>query len=222
MYHRVYKPVSYTHLSGRTEVLRSIFGLDHYDAGEIFYKDEKVNIRTPRAAIARNMAMVTEDRHLEGLVLDRSVKFNISLANLKAIKRKGLADGKKETDMAQQGVKDLNIKTPTVSRAVKFLSGGNQQKVVISKWLHTKPDLLLLDEPTRGIDIGAKREIYMIVDRLLSQGVAVIMVSSELPEILGLCDRVIVLKEGRQVMELRQEDGLNGNKLLEAAMGGTK
>lgn len=208
--------------SGRTEVLRSIFGLDHYDAGEIFYKDEKVNIRTPRAAIARNMAMVTEDRHLEGLVLDRSVKFNISLANLKAIKRKGLADGKKETDMAQQGVKDLNIKTPTVSRAVKFLSGGNQQKVVISKWLHTKPDLLLLDEPTRGIDIGAKREIYMIVDRLLSQGVAVIMVSSELPEILGLCDRVIVLKEGRQVMELRQEDGLNGNKLLEAAMGGTK
>lgn len=124
--------------------------------------------------------------------------------------------------MAKQGVEELNIKTPTVNRAVKFLSGGNQQKVVISKWLHTKPDLLLLDEPTRGIDIGAKREIYMIVDQLLARGVAVIMVSSELPEILGLCDRVIVLKEGQQVMELGQEDGLNGNKLLEAAMGGAK
>lgn len=208
--------------SGRTEVLRSIFGLDPYDAGEVIYKGKRLHIKSPRDAIAQNMAMVTEDRHLEGLVLDRSVKFNISLANLKSIRRNGLTDGKKETDMAKQGVEELNIKTPTVNRAVKFLSGGNQQKVVISKWLHTKPDLLLLDEPTRGIDIGAKREIYMIVDQLLARGVAVIMVSSELPEILGLCDRVIVLKEGQQVMELGQEDGLNGNKLLEAAMGGAK
>jgi len=208
--------------SGRTEVLRSIYGLDSYDSGELFYKGVKVNIKSPRDAIALNMAMVTEDRHLEGLVLDRSVKFNISLASLKNIKGKFFTDRKKETTMSEQGIKDLGIKTPTVNRVAKFLSGGNQQKVVLSKWLNTKPDLLLLDEPTRGIDIGAKREIYTIVDELLAQGVAVIMVSSELPEILGLCDRVIVLKEGRQVMEINQEDGLNGKKLLEAAMGGTE
>lgn len=206
--------------SGRTEVLRSIFGLDKYDAGEIAINGDAAAVRDPREAIRRGVAMVTEDRHLEGLVLDESVKFNMTLANLKAIKGAVFVDPKKELSISQKGVTDLGVKTPSVARAVKYLSGGNQQKVVLAKWLATAPKLLLLDEPTRGIDIGAKQEIYAIVERLLAQGVAVVMVSSEVPEVLGTCDRVIVLKNGEQVCELQNDSSLQPAALLEAAMGG--
>lgn len=206
--------------AGRTEVLRSIFGLDKYDSGEICYMGKPTKIASPWSAIQLGIAMVTEDRHLEGLILENSVEFNMTLADLKAIKGRCFLSPKKEAEITRQGVKDLNVKTPSINRAVKYLSGGNQQKVVLAKWLNTKPKLLLLDEPTRGIDIGAKQEIYGIVERMLEQGVAVVMVSSEVPEVLGVCDKVVVLKNGRQVCELKNDGQLQAAALLEAAMGG--
>lgn len=206
--------------SGRTEVLRSIFGLDKYDSGEIIYLGSSEKITSPKNAIRQGLAMVTEDRHLEGLILEDSVKFNMTLADLDAIKGKVFVNPQKETEISNQGVKDLNIKTPSINRAVKYLSGGNQQKVVLAKWLNVNPKLLLLDEPTRGIDIGAKQEIYSIVERMLKQGVAVVMVSSEVPEVLGVCDKVVVLKNGQQVCELENDGHLQAAALLTAAMGG--
>ncbi|MBQ9062540.1 MAG: sugar ABC transporter ATP-binding protein [Eubacterium sp.] len=206
--------------SGRTEVLRSIFGLDKFHAGEIWYMGEQVHIKNPKEAIDLGIAMVTEDRHKEGLVLEESVRFNMTLANLKSIKSKLFVNRSVEREISEAGVKSLNVKTPTINRAVKYLSGGNQQKVVLSKWLNTDPKLILLDEPTRGIDIGAKHEIYQIVEKLLEKGVAVIMVSSEVPELLGVCDRVVVLKSGEQVCELVNDENLQAGTLLEAAMGG--
>jgi ABC-type sugar transport system ATPase subunit len=164
--------------------------------------------------------MVTEDRHKEGLVLGKSVGFNISLANLNAIKKHSLVSGGLEERIAKRRADELRIATPTVHRAVRYLSGGNQQKVVIAKWLETKPDLLLLDEPTRGVDIGAKRELYSIVDNLLQEGLGVVMVSSELPETLGLCDHVVVLKEGRIAADFTNRTDINSENLLMAAMGG--
>ncbi|MBR0397416.1 MAG: sugar ABC transporter ATP-binding protein [Eubacterium sp.] len=206
--------------SGRTEVLRSIFGLDKFQSGEIIYMGDPVRIRNPKEAISKGIAMVTEDRHKEGLVLEESVRFNMTLANLKAIQAGAFINRNKEKGLSEKGVEALRIKTPSVKRTVKFLSGGNQQKVVLAKWLNTNPKLILLDEPTRGIDVGAKQEIYGIVENLLSKGVAVIMVSSEVPELLGVCDRVVVLRNGEQVCELVNDDKLQPGTLLEAAMGG--
>ncbi len=206
--------------SGRTEVLRSIFGLDKYDSGEIIYMGAPVKIRKPKDAISLKMALVTEDRHKEGLILEESVRFNMTLANLKAIARGIMVDRQKEKILSKSGISALRIKTPSANQQVKYLSGGNQQKVVLSKWLNTDPRLILLDEPTRGIDIGAKQEIYSIIERLLQKGVAVIMVSSEIPELLGVCDKVVVLKNGQQVCELTNDKDLHAAALLEAAMGG--
>lgn len=206
--------------SGRSEVLRSIFGLDRYDRGEIVYKGSGISVKSPMEAIAHGMAMVTEDRHKEGLVLGRSVKFNCILSNMKLVKGKMFVNRKQEDLIGRKNVEALSIKTPSLNRNVQFLSGGNQQKVVIAKWLNTEPELLMLDEPTRGIDIGAKREIYTIIDELLSKGMGVIMVSSELPELLGLCDHVVVLKEGRVAADLTAKEDITCTRLLEAAMGG--
>lgn len=206
--------------SGRTEVLRSIFGLDKFDSGEIIYKGEKLDLKSPQDAIDHKIAMVTEDRHKEGLVLGRSVAFNLSLANLKEVKGKLFVARKKEAEIADHRIGEMRIKTPSINREVQFLSGGNQQKVVIAKWLQIKPDLLLLDEPTRGVDIGAKREIYNIIDSLLAEGMGVIMVSSELPEIIGLCDEVVVLKEGSVSAIFTTPEEINSVHLLKAAMGG--
>ena len=144
----------------------------------------------------------------------------MTLANLRAIRGMLFVSPTKEADISNRGIQELNVKTPSINRAVKYLSGGNQQKVVLAKWLNTHPKLLLLDEPTRGIDIGAKQEIYAIVEELLKQGMAVVMVSSEVPEILGVCDRVIVLQNGQQVCELENDEHLQAVTLLEAAMGG--
>lgn len=206
--------------SGRSELLRSIFGLDAFDSGQIFLYGEPVHIGSPRAAIEKGIGMVTEDRHKEGLVLGRSVSFNLTLANLKAIKGRVFVSPQKEAAIGERNIGELRIKTPSAKRMVQFLSGGNQQKVVVSKWLNTKPRLLLMDEPTRGIDIGAKREMYSIIESLLREGVGIIMVSSELPELIGLCDHVIVLKEGRIAAEILEPNEISSKRLLEAAMGG--
>ena len=206
--------------SGRSELLRSIFGLDAFDSGQISLYGEPVHIGSPRAAIEKGIGMVTEDRHKEGLVLGRSVSFNLTLANLKAIKGHVFVSPKKEAAIGERNIGELRIKTPSAKRMVQFLSGGNQQKVVVSKWLNTKPRLLLMDEPTRGIDIGAKREMYSIIESILREGVGIIMVSSELPELIGLCDHVIVLKEGRIAAEILEPNEISSKRLLEAAMGG--
>lgn len=206
--------------SGRTEVLRCIFGLDSYENGEVVFKDEVLNPKNPQTAISKKIAMITEDRHKEGLFLAKSVAFNVVAASLQKIKSKFCIQFKKEDAISKKRVDELRIKTPSTKQCVKYLSGGNQQKVVIAKWLEIEPDLLLMDEPTRGIDIGAKREIYTIIDNLLEEGCGIIMVSSELAEITSLCDRVIVLKEGTVAADLCGKEEITNVNLLKAAMGG--
>ena len=206
--------------SGRTEVLRCIFGLDPFTEGELTYKGEPLKPKSPKHVIAKKIAMVTEDRHKEGLILIKPVSFNIVAASLERLRGKFGIKRKKEHEISEKYIQELRIKTPSEKQLVKNLSGGNQQKVVIAKWLEIGPDLLMMDEPTRGIDIGAKREIYTIIDSLLAQGIGVIMVSSELPEITGLCDRVVVLKEGEVAADLNGPEEITNVNLLRAAMGG--
>jgi ABC-type sugar transport system ATPase subunit len=204
--------------SGRSEVLRSVFGLYDTTAGEVFIKGKKERIKNPGEALKRGIAFVTEDRRREGLVLNQSVKNNLVLADLKAIKRGLFINYAKENEISKNSIDSLKIKTPTSKRSVKYLSGGNQQKVVIAKWLNIKPELLMLDEPTRGVDVGAKHEIYTLIDDLLKQDMGVLLVSSELSEIMGLCDRVIVLKEGAIAADISGEE-ITKEALLCAAMG---
>jgi putative multiple sugar transport system ATP-binding protein len=190
--------------SGRTELAMSIFGnpLGYQLSGELIVKGKKQNFHEPREAIDAGIAYVTEDRKGNGLILIQDVKENITLANLQAIAEQGVINSNAEIKIANEYKVSLNIKTPSVEQRVSNLSGGNQQKVCLSKWLFVKPDLLILDEPTRGIDVGAKFEIYTIMNRLVEQGMSIIMMSSELPEVLGMSDRVYVVSSGRIAGEL--------------------
>lgn len=192
--------------AGRTEIARAIFGLDRPDSGEIFIKGQKADIHSPQDAIRNGIGYVSEDRKALGFIPGLSVKHNITLASLPAQARAGLIQDQRETEAAAKMIADLKIKTTGMHQKVTFLSGGNQQKVVIGKVLMAAPDLIILDEPTRGIDIGAKSEIYKLINQLTSNGLAVIMISSELPEILGLSDRVVVLSQGRQTATLSKEE----------------
>ncbi|MGD8499732.1 MAG: sugar ABC transporter ATP-binding protein [Phycisphaerales bacterium] len=188
--------------AGRTELLETIFGLHpKQSSGRIFVDGREIEINSPTDVISLGIGFVTEDRKLEGLILQMSVAASISLASLKQTERFGLLSGRLENRLAQDYVKRLRIKTPSVKQIVENLSGGNQQKVVIAKWLATNPRILLLDEPTRGIDINAKNEIYRLISELAQAGLAIVMVSSELPEIMAIADRVIVLSEGKQTGE---------------------
>ena len=189
--------------AGRSEVMRAVFGIDPKETGEVYIKGKKVDIKTPRDAMQHGMGFVPEDRKLQGLVLGMSVGKNTTLAALKSVASKaGFINHKQEKEMADKFVKALEVKTPSNDQLVKNLSGGNQQKVVIAKWLANNPDILILDEPTRGIDVGAKKEIHQLMSDLANQGVAIIMISSELPEVLGMSDRVVVMHEGRIKGEL--------------------
>ena len=193
--------------AGRSEVMRAVFGIDPKESGEIYIKGKKVDIKNPRDAMLQGIGFVPEDRKLQGLVLGMSVGKNTTLAALKAVANKaGFINHKQEKEMADKFVKALEVKTPSNDQLVKNLSGGNQQKVVIAKWLANNPDILILDEPTRGIDVGAKKEIHQLMSDLANQGVAIIMISSELPEVLGMSDRVIVMHEGRIKGQLSRED----------------
>jgi D-xylose transport system ATP-binding protein len=193
--------------SGRTEILMSIFGALHgQKLGTIKLEGEHLDCRSPREAIQRGLALVSEDRKRYGLVLEDSVTKNISLPSLSHLTRFGVLKGDDEVAIAEGYVRDLRIKTPDVAAQVKNLSGGNQQKVVLAKWMLTKPKVLFLDEPTRGIDVGARAEIYKIVGEMAKQGVGVVMVSSELPEVLGLSDRVLVLCGGRLTGEFSRDE----------------
>ena len=190
--------------SGRTELAKSIFGNpDGYQVkGELTVKGQVRHFKQPRDAIRAGIAYATEDRKGNGLILIQDVKQNVTLANLKEISRRGVVDGNAEVKVANEYKVALNIKTPTVAQIVVNLSGGNQQKVSIAKWLFVKPDVLILDEPTRGIDVGAKYEIYTIMNRLVERGMSIIMISSELPEVLGMSDRVYIVSAGRITGEL--------------------
>jgi putative multiple sugar transport system ATP-binding protein len=190
--------------SGRTELALSMFGnpVGYQIKGDLFVKGQKRNFRRPQDAISAGMAYVTEDRKGNGLILIQDVKENITLANLRAISEHDVIDDNAEIKVANEYKTSLNIKTPSVEQVVGNLSGGNQQKVCLGKWLFVKPDVLILDEPTRGIDVGAKYEIYTIMNRLVQQGMSIIMISSELPEILGMSDRVYIVSAGRITGEL--------------------
>ncbi len=194
--------------SGRTELAKSIFGNpDGYEiSGEMIVKGRKQNFAHPHSAIQAGVAYVTEDRKGNGLILIQDVKQNITLANLREISQRGVIDGNAEVKVANEYRASINIKTPTVAQVVGNLSGGNQQKVSVAKWLFVKPEILILDEPTRGIDVGAKFEIYTIMTRLVQQGMSIIMISSELPEVLGMSDRVYIVSSGRITGELPIEE----------------
>jgi putative multiple sugar transport system ATP-binding protein len=194
--------------SGRTELAKSIFGNpDKYRvSGEIVLRGERMHFNHPKDAIKAGLAYVTEDRKGDGLILMQDVKQNITMANLREISRRGVVDSNAEVKIANHYRTSLNIKTPSVEQKVRNLSGGNQQKVSLGKWLFVKPDLLILDEPTRGIDVGAKYEIYTIMNELVKQGMSIIMISSELPEVLGMSDRVYVVSSGSITGELPIEE----------------
>ncbi|MGH7573196.1 MAG: ATP-binding cassette domain-containing protein, partial [Gemmatimonadota bacterium] len=183
--------------SGRTAVARAVFGVDRVDAGRILVHGRPTRIASPRHAIRAGIGLVTEDRKRQGLVLDLSVKQNIALPVLRAISRYGMVDARRERELASRYVRDLRIKTPSLEQVALNLSGGNQQKVVLAKWLASQVDILILDEPTRGIDVGSKQEIYLLMNRLAAEGVGIVLISSELPEIVGLSDRVLVMRGGR-------------------------
>lgn len=192
--------------AGRTELAKVIFGLDKKSGGDIYLAGKKETIRSSWEAIRKGIGYVPEDRKKEGLILGMSVKENISLASLRLLKKNFFINNGKENRLAQDSIKQFRIKTPSSGQIIKNLSGGNQQKVVLAKWLATAPAVLILDEPTRGVDIGAKREIHAIIDELAKAGMAIIVISSELPEVLGICDRIIVMRNGRIKGELSRQD----------------
>lgn len=192
--------------AGRTELMHSIFGLTKPDSGKLILNGEEVEFKTPRDAIQHGIAYVTEDRKGEGLVLPMSVEKNITIASLRSFVKSGFLQKKKEADVVTQEVASLGIKVARTSMSVKALSGGNQQKVVLAKWMIAGPNVLIFDEPTRGIDVGAKAEIYKIMCDYVSKGNAILMVSSEMPEAMGMSDRMIILSNHRCSGELNRNE----------------
>ena len=190
--------------AGRTELAMSIFGkaYGHNISGRLFKDGKELSLQNIPDAIENGIVYATEDRKHAGLILIDDVKRNISLASLRKLRKRHVVDGNKEVVVAEEYREKLNIKTPSILQKVGNLSGGNQQKVVFSKWIYADPDVLILDEPTRGIDVGAKYEIYTIINELAKQGKCVLMISSELPEILGMCDRIYIMNEGKIVGEM--------------------
>jgi ribose transport system ATP-binding protein len=204
--------------AGRTETIRAIFGADRKDCGEIYIKGKKLDIKSPNKAIESGMGLVPEDRQLEGLIPLMNVKENITLSILNKISNFLLIKSKKEEGIVKSYINKLRIITPDMHYLVKGLSGGNQQKVVLAKWLASNPKILILDEPTRGIDVGAKAEIHSIMSQLAGGGIGIIMISSELPEILKMSDRVLVMAEGRITAEFSSEEATEEN-IIRCAVG---
>jgi inositol transport system ATP-binding protein len=207
--------------AGRTDVAEAIFGLRRAEAGVVKIHGQEVRIHSPSDAIRHRIALITEDRQTKGLNLKASVRDNISLAGMKRFSRFGqVLQFRNENRAADEQIEKLRIKTRHRYQIVKTLSGGNQQKIVLAKWLLNDPEIILLDEPTRGIDIGAKAEIYKIIAQLAEQGKTIIMISSELEELLGLCDRIMVLYHGKVTAEF-ERDAFDAEKIIKAAMGNT-
>lgn len=205
--------------AGRTELVRLLFGIDRKSAGTIKIKGRAVQINSPREAIDCGLALLPEDRRGQGLVVEMAVRENITLPNLRLFSRLGLVSRRREQKAVAEFIQRLQIRTPSSNQFVKYLSGGNQQKVVLSKWLCSRAQVLIFDQPTVGIDVGAKAEIYRLIGELAAEGAGVILVSSELPEVLGLADRILVMYRGRIEAELTRAEA-TPEKLLFYAMGG--
>jgi len=204
--------------AGRSEVLKAICAIDKPDSGSIYYYGEKVKFNSYRQAIDAGIVYLTEDRKEEGVFLDLSLLKNLSVANLKLAIKNKFIDNRKEAKIAEESAGKMDIRTSSIRKQVRLLSGGNQQKAVFAKWLLCEPKIIFLDEPTRGIDVGAKREIYYIIRDLVKRGIGVVMVSSELSEIVGMCDRVLVMHEGRINGELKGQD-ITEQKIITYASG---
>ncbi|TKC19148.1 sugar ABC transporter ATP-binding protein [Robertmurraya kyonggiensis] len=207
--------------AGRTEVCQSLFGITTYDRGEVFLKGKKVKIRDPKESMNLGIRYLPEDRQLQGLVLDWSIGRNIALPALKELSRKGWLSEKKEASLAKRLAEKVNVKANSIFDLVSSLSGGNQQKVSVAKLLTADLDIIILDEPTKGVDVGAKSAIYEIIHDLAVQGYSIIMISSEMPEILGMSDRIVVMREGRITKIIEQKDATQEG-ILEAAMSESK
>ena len=208
--------------AGRTETVRAVFGADPIDGGKIYIKGKEVNVKSPKQAIAEGIALLTEDRKGQGLVLQESIRTNLVLASLKRHTTGVFLDEKRIQESGEGHIRTLRIKTPSIDEIVGQLSGGNQQKVVIGKWLNSEADIYIFDEPTRGIDVGAKVEVYNVMNSLVKAGKCVIMISSEMPEILGMSDRVVVMRGGRVMATVdRDSKHFNQEDIMKAAWGGS-
>ncbi|GAB2323710.1 ribose ABC transporter ATP-binding protein RbsA [Alkalibacterium sp. m-11] len=205
--------------AGRTEIMRGIFGIDKIDSGDIYLDGEKIDISTPNDAVKRGIGFLTEDRKSEGLILDFSVRDNISMTAFEEFSKAGWINKKEEEEFVDLLIKRLTVKTTHMELPVGALSGGNQQKVVLAKWIGAGSRVLILDEPTRGVDVGAKREIYNLMKELAERGVGIIMVSSDLPEVIGVSNRVLVVHEGTISGELKREE-LSEERIMTLATGG--
>jgi len=202
--------------SGRSEVVRAVFGIDRYDSGRVLLHGQPLPQGDPRAALRQGVALVPEDRRQQGLFMPASISRNIAVTVLDKIRRAGLIRSRDESVVAQGWSDRLQLKHQGLDQPVDRLSGGNQQKVVLSKWLATEPKLLVIDEPTRGIDVGTKAEVHRLLSELAVQGLAILMISSELPEVLGMADRVLVMREGRLMRELSRSDATQESIMLAA------
>ena len=205
--------------AGRTEIMRAIFGVDPHESGELVFKGEPLKITKPEDAIKAGMAFVTENRKTEGLILDFSILRNIALPSVDNFAKNSVINFGKLSGFADEMAKKLGVKAHSLELEAGALSGGNQQKVVIAKWVGMNPDVIIMDEPTRGIDVGAKRDIYELMNELTASGVSIIMVSSELPEVLGMSDRILVVHEGRIAGELLRDEA-DQEKIMTLATGG--
>jgi ribose transport system ATP-binding protein len=205
--------------AGRTELAEALFGIRPVVAGEVLLDDAPIQVRAPSQAVRAGLLLIPEDRRYHGLVLDDTVQHNVGLPNLDHLSFLRLVATKRETTLAGEMCERLRVRTPSLRQKVGLLSGGNQQKVVLGKWLARKPRVLILDEPTRGIDVGAKSEIYALMDELAGQGVALLMISSDLEEVLGMSDRVLVMHEGRLAGSLLREQ-LTEQAVMNLATGG--
>jgi ribose transport system ATP-binding protein len=203
--------------SGRTETMRALFGVDYASGGDVYVRGKRIKIASPRDAKRAGLAFLTEDRKREGLAVDFSVRNNIVMASLEKCVRGLFLLPKRENEAAGKYIKLINIKTPSLSQKVLYLSGGNQQKVVVAKWLNADSDIIIMDEPTRGIDVGAKLEIYELINKMTAEGKAIIFISSELPEVLGMSDRVLVMKNDLVAAELEGEK-LNAVEVMRYAL----
>ncbi|MBP0959142.1 MAG: sugar ABC transporter ATP-binding protein, partial [Oscillospiraceae bacterium] len=206
--------------AGRTEIMQAIFGNLPLDSGKIFIEGNEMKIKSAQDAIKAGIGFITEDRKTEGLLLEKSISENIVLANLDKVSDKGVVKKAKVEEIVKKGIDEFRIKCFGPQHECNNLSGGNQQKVVFAKWVYTDPKILILDEPTRGVDIGAKKEIYSVINDLAAKGVAIILVSSELPEVLGMSDRIMVVHEGK-VTGIIDANEADQEKVMTLATGGT-
>ena len=205
--------------AGRTEIMRSVFGLDPKDSGEVFIDGKKIEIKNPSDAIKNKIGFVTENRQEEGLILDESIRENISLLNFDKFSKNSFIDKAKEKNLSDNLVDSFKVKTQSSESKISDLSGGNQQKVVFAKWYAIGPEILILDEPTKGVDVGAKREIYDLIKDLTNKGVSIILISSDLPELISLSNRIYVIHEGKIQGELLKKDA-SQEKIMTLATGG--